>query len=64
MKKITILLAISLFVMAGCKKKDTAVIAGDQKMTIRTQEVHVEDVEQTYEYNAIVEANAVNNIAP
>ena len=63
MKKITILLAVTMLVMVGCKKKE-AVTAGDQKMTIRTQEVHVEEVEQTYEYTAIVEANAVNNIAP
>ena len=61
MKKITILLAITLLVMGGCKKKE-AVTAGGQKMTIRTQEVHVEEVEQTYEYTAIVEANAVNNM--
>ena len=64
MKKITILLAITLLVMGGCKKKDAVVTAGGQKMTIRTQEVHTEDVDQTYEYTAIVEANAVNNIAP
>jgi RND family efflux transporter MFP subunit len=63
MKKITILLAVTMLVMVGCKKKE-AVTAGDQKMTIRTQEVHVEEVDQTYEYTAIVEANAVNNIAP
>ena len=63
MKKLTILLAITLLVMGGCKKKE-AVTAGGQTMTIRTQEVHVEDVDQTFEYTAIVEANAVNNIAP
>lgn len=61
--KITVLLAITMFVMGGCKKKE-AVAVGNQKMTIRTQEVHTEDVEQTFEYTAIVEANAVNNIAP
>ncbi len=53
-----------MMVMGGCKSKDTANGAGDQKMTIRTQQVHSEEVEQTYEYTAIVEANAVNNIAP
>ena len=63
-RNITILLAITLLVAGGCKKKEAAVTAGGQKMTIRTQEVHMEDVEQTYEYTAIVEANAVNNIAP
>ena len=35
MKKITILLAVTMLVMVGCKKKE-AVTAGDQKMTIRT----------------------------
>ena len=63
MKKITILLAIAMLVMVGCKKKE-AVTAGGQTMTIRTQEVHTEEVDQTFEYTAIVEANAVNNIAP
>ena len=66
MKKLTyvsILLTISVLLMGGCKKKE-AVTAGGQKMTIRTQEVHVAEVDQTYEYTAIVEANAVNNIAP
>ena len=62
-RNLGILLAITLLVMGGCKKKE-AVTAGGQTMTIRTQEVHVEEVEQTYEYTAIVEANAVNNIAP
>ena len=62
-RNITILLAITIFVFAGCKKKE-AVTAGDQKFTIRTQQVHTQEVEQTYEYTAIVEANAVNNIAP
>ncbi len=66
MKKLTyvsILLAIGMLVMSGCHKKE-AVTAGVQKLTIRTQEVHMEDVDQTFEYTAIVEANAVNNIAP
>ena len=53
-----------MMVMGGCKSKDTANGAGDQKFMIRTQQVHSEEVEQTYEYTAIVEANAVNNIAP
>ena len=60
---VTILLAVGVMTLCGCKKKE-AVTAGDQKMTIRTQQVHSEDVDQTYEYTAIVEANAVNNIAP
>jgi len=66
MKKLTyvsILLAIGMLVMSGCHKKE-AVTAGTQKLTIRTQEVHMEEVDQTFEYTAIVEANAVNNIAP
>jgi len=60
---VTILLAVGVMTLCGCKKKEV-VTAGDQKMTIRTQQVHSEDVDQTYEYTAIVEANAVNNIAP
>ena len=62
-RNITILLAIALLVLGGCKKKE-AVTAGAQKMTIRTLQVHSQEVDQTYEYTAIVEANAVNNIAP
>ena len=64
-RNITILLTISVLILGGCKSKDnTDAVAGQQKMTIRTQEVHTQEVEQTYEYTAIVEANAVNNIAP
>lgn len=51
-------------VMVSCNSKDKTTTAGEQKMTIRTQQVHLQEVEQTYEYTAIVEANAVNNIAP
>lgn len=58
------ILVVVAMIAVSCKGKDQAVAAGDQKMTIRTQEVHTQDVEQTYEYTAIVEANAVNNIAP
>ena len=58
------ILAVVVVIVSGCKGKDEAVTAGDHKMTIRTQEVHSQEVEQTYEYTAIVEANAVNNIAP
>ena len=58
------ILVVVAVVAAGCKGKDKVVTAGDNKMTIRTQEVHSQEVEQTYEYTAIVEANAVNNIAP
>ena len=47
MKKITILLAIAMLVMVGCKKKE-AVTAGGQTMTIRTQEEQKEQVNQTY----------------
>ena len=57
-RNITILLAIALLVLGGCKKKE-AVTAGAQKMTIRTLQVHSQEVDQTYEYTAIVEANAV-----
>ena len=60
---VTILLAVGVIMPCGCKEKET-VTAVDKTMTIRTQQVHVQEVDQTYEYTAIVEANAVNNIAP
>jgi len=67
MKKSTYLfalLAVGTLLLVGCNKKDATTAAGDQKITIRTQEVHLQEIEQTFEYTAIVEANAVNNIAP
>ncbi|MCR4964813.1 MAG: efflux RND transporter periplasmic adaptor subunit [Bacteroidales bacterium] len=67
MKKLTYLfaiLAVGTLMLVGCNKKDATTSAGSQKMTIRTQQVHLQEIEQTYEYTAIVEANAVNNIAP
>ena len=60
---VTILMTVGVIILCGCKKKE-AVTAGAQKMTIRTMQVHSQEVDQTYEYTAIVEANAVNNIAP
>ena len=56
-------MTVGVIILCGCKKKE-AVTAGAQKMTIRTMQVHSQEVDQTYEYTAIVEANAVNNIAP
>ncbi len=67
MKKITfvsMLITVAILIMGGCKSKDKAASMEVQKMSIRTEQVHAEEVEQTYEYTAIVEANAVNNIAP
>ena len=67
MKKNTsvlILAALLLIGFTGCKgKKNDAPVAA-QDFTIRTQQVTAQEVEQIYEYTAIVEANAVNNIAP
>lgn len=67
MKKSNILilfLAICLIGFSGCKNKknETSTVAKD--FTIRTQQVTAQEVEQEYEYTAIVEAEAVNNIAP
>ncbi len=68
MKKITsmiILAALVLIGFTGCKdkKKDASEMLA-QDFAIRTEQVSAQDVEQIYEYTAIVEANAVNNIAP
>lgn len=67
MKKSNILilfLAICLIGFSGCKNKKNNVSTVAKDFTIRTQQVTAQEVEQEYEYTAIVEAEAVNNIAP
>lgn len=62
--KIMALTALVVMGCAGCKDKNKDAAISNQKMTIRTQQVSAQDVDQVYEYTATVEAEAVNNIAP
>jgi RND family efflux transporter MFP subunit len=62
--KIMALTALVVIGFAGCKDKNKDAAISNQKITIRTQQVSAQDVEQVYEYTATVEAEAVNNIAP
>ncbi|MCR4738579.1 MAG: efflux RND transporter periplasmic adaptor subunit [Bacteroidales bacterium] len=62
--KIMALTALVVIGCAGCKDKNKNAAISNQKITIRTQQVSAQDVEQVYEYTATVEAEAVNNIAP
>lgn len=59
-----ILTALTLIGFTGCNGKKDVAEAKDQTITIKTQQVSAQDVEQIYEYTATVEAYAVNNIAP
>lgn len=62
--KIMALTALVVIGCAGCKDKNKNAAISNQKITIRTQQVSAQDVDQIYEYTATVEAEAVNNIAP
>lgn len=69
MKRITNLLtlvAISTITLYACNRKESVVVADtkNEKVKIKVEKVHKQDVEQLYEYTAIVQAEAVNNIAP
>lgn len=65
--KYVLMFAVSAAVMISCNKKDNATATGPavaKKQQVRVESVYAEDVEQLYEYTAIVQAEAVNNIAP
>ena len=62
--KIMVLTVLVVMGCAGCKDKNKDAAISNQKITIRTQQVSAQDVDQVYEYTATVEAEAVNNIAP
>lgn len=53
-----------LVVFSACsnKKADTGTV--DEKFKVKVQQVTTQEVEQLYEYTAIIQAEAVNNIAP
>lgn len=65
LKSIAFLALISL-VFSACKEKESGTNAQQVESTlkVKVEQVMAEDVDQLYEYTAIVEANAVNNIAP
>lgn len=58
-----VIVALTMF---SCGKKSEAdtTKGPEKKLQVRVENVYAEDVEQLYEYTAIVEAEAVNNIAP
>lgn len=61
------LLAIVAVIAAGCNKKDENTTQNTEKRKIQTvtlAQVTTEDVDQLYEYTAVVQAEATNNIAP
>lgn len=65
--KYVLMFAVSAAVMISCNKKDDASTTGTEpakKQQVRVESVYAEEVEQLYEYTAIVQAEAVNNIAP
>lgn len=58
---------ISLIAFSCNKKEEVATepkVDPNAKVKVKLEQVTIQDVEQLYEYTAIVEANAVNNIAP
>ena len=58
--------AACVAVLGSCNKKNdnTTVTEVAKKQQVRVESVYAEEVEQLYEYTAIVQAEAVNNIAP
>ncbi|MCQ2286289.1 MAG: efflux RND transporter periplasmic adaptor subunit [Bacteroidales bacterium] len=66
MKKFTTILLGLIMVMASCNQKDETSQKNtvEEEVKVKVQEVSVQDVEQLYEYTAIIKAEAVNNIAP
>ena len=64
--KYILMFAVGAAVLFSCNKKgdDSAATQADKKQQVRVESVYAEDVEQLYEYTAIVQAEAVNNIAP
>lgn len=65
MKKNIVLGLMSVMVlMSACNSKQETDSNADQKLQIKVQQVTMQEVEQLYEYTAIIEPEAVNNIAP
>ena len=69
MKNITkflMLLATVAVIAAGCNKKDETTTQKTEKkvQAVTLAQVTTEDVDQLYEYTAVVQAEATNNIAP
>lgn len=65
MKKNIVLGLMSVMVlMSACSSKQETDSNADQKLQIKVQQVTMQEVEQLYEYTAIIEPEAVNNIAP
>lgn len=69
MKNITkflMLLATVAVIAAGCNKKDETTTQKTEKKVqpVTLAQVTTEDVDQLYEYTAVVQAEATNNIAP
>lgn len=60
-----IVLIVTSFFLSSCSsKKKVEENRTDEKVRIKVEQVHLQDVEQLFEYTAIVEANITNNIAP
>ncbi len=66
MKKTTVILLSFVVLLASCGRtsKDKQQTAATDNIKVRVQQVTAQDVEQLYVYTAIVQAEAVNNIAP
>ncbi len=61
----TLILTLGLLVTVSCNsKKEETPISQNEKIKVTIEQVHSEEVEQLYEYTAVVQAEAVNNIAP
>lgn len=68
MKRITYLIAllsVLLILLYACSSKGkTASETTNKKLQIKVEQVYKKSIEQLYEYTAVVQAEAVNNIAP
>lgn len=53
-----------MLIMVSCAGEASNVETKDEKVKVKLESVHRQDVEQLYEFSATVEANVSNNIAP
>lgn len=66
MKRIlsTMMIIATMVMAVSCTQKKEEGTKTDTKFKVKVSQVHKQNVEQIYEYTSIIEAEAVNNIAP
>ena len=60
----TTLTLVSLLVFTACSKKKTETVVEETELTIKTARVELQEVQQEFDYSAVVRAEVLNHIAP